>query len=86
LSLRNGYLLLVRWILWGSSGLHFNYLERLLRDSLFLESSTAEHDDGRSDPLFTLDQLGFQEFESNADGTEFFPLEKVCVAMSWNVG
>ena len=52
----------------------------------FLQSRTPEYDDGRADPLFTLNQLGFQEFESDAYGAEFFPLEKFRIAISGNVG
>jgi hypothetical protein len=32
-----------------------------------------------------LDQLGLQQFKPDADGTEFFPLKKLCVAIDWNV-
>jgi hypothetical protein len=33
-----------------------------------------------------LDQLGFKKLETDADGTEFIPLEKLCVAIGGNVG
>jgi hypothetical protein len=38
------------------------------------------------DPLFTLDQLGLQQFDPDAEGAEFVPLEKLCVAIGRNVG
>jgi hypothetical protein len=37
-------------------------------------------------PLFTLDQLGLQELEPDADRTEFFTLEKLRIAICGNVG
>jgi len=33
-----------------------------------------------------LDQLGLEQFEADADRAEFFPLEKLCVAIGRNVG
>jgi len=33
-----------------------------------------------------LDQLGFEKFDTNAEWTEFISLEKLCIAISWNVG
>jgi hypothetical protein len=33
-----------------------------------------------------LDQLRLEKFEADADGTEFFPLEKLRVAIGRNVG
>jgi hypothetical protein len=33
-----------------------------------------------------LDQLRLEKFEADADGTEFIPLEKLCVAIGWNIG
>jgi hypothetical protein len=36
--------------------------------------------------LFALDQLRLQQFKPDAEGTEFIPLEKLCIAISWNIG
>jgi hypothetical protein len=33
-----------------------------------------------------LDQFGLEKFEADADRAEFFPLEKLCVAIGRNVG
>jgi hypothetical protein len=33
-----------------------------------------------------LDQLRLEKFEADADGTEFIPLEKLRVAIGWNIG
>jgi hypothetical protein len=33
-----------------------------------------------------LDQLGLEKFEADAERPEFFPLEKLCVAIGRNVG
>jgi hypothetical protein len=38
------------------------------------------------DPLFTLNQLRLQQFDPDTEGTEFVPLEKLCVAIGRNVG
>jgi hypothetical protein len=32
-----------------------------------------------------LDQLGLEKFEADTDGPEFIPLEKLRVAIGWNV-
>jgi hypothetical protein len=32
-----------------------------------------------------LDQLRLEKFEAYADGTEFIPLEKLCVTIGWNI-
>ncbi len=32
-----------------------------------------------------LDQLRLEKFEADADGTEFIPLKKLCVAIGWNI-
>ncbi len=60
-------------------------MEGLLRGGWFLQSCAAEYDDSRVNPLFTLDQLGFQKFEPDADGAKFFSLEKFCVSIGGNV-
>jgi hypothetical protein len=51
-----------------------------------LQSRTAEHHDGRSDPLLILDQFGLEKFEADADGTEFIPLEKLRVLVGRDIG
>jgi hypothetical protein len=33
-----------------------------------------------------LDQLGLEKFETDANRTEFFPLEKFCVEKGRNIG
>jgi hypothetical protein len=81
LAPRDGRYLATGFIFGGSSGIFFRLSEPNLCDSRFLESGAAEDNNGRLDALLTLDQLGFQEFESDADGAQFFSLEKVRVAI-----
>ncbi len=85
LSPRDGHFQLKGLIVGCSRGLFFRQSEPVLCGSRLVESRTAEDDDGRPDPLFALDQFWLQELESDPDGAQFLPLEKVRIAIGRNV-
>jgi len=86
LSSRDRHLLPMYWIVRGLSRLLFGHAKRMRRGVRFLYPRTAEYDDGRPHSLFTLDQLGLEKFKTDANGAEFFPLEKFCVEKGRDVG
>jgi hypothetical protein len=49
----------------------FGFLQAFPGLSRFNQPRTAEDHDGRADAFFVLDQLGLEQFELQADGTEF---------------
>ncbi|ALA56683.1 hypothetical protein NITMOv2_0244 [Nitrospira moscoviensis] len=63
----------------------FGEPERFPRGGWFLQPGAAEDDDGRLDSLLFLNQLRFQQLKPEAEGTEFFALEKVEIAIGGNV-
>ena len=71
---------------WGASGFLLTQSESFSSRRRFLYSRAAEYDNSGSDAVFALDQLRLEKFEANANGAEFFALEKLQVAIGGNIG
>jgi hypothetical protein len=76
---------LPRLIIWRDGQLCHGFFQNSPGARGLKQSRAAEDDDGRTNPLFRLNQFRFEQFQPQPQGAKLIPLEKVDVVIGRNI-
>ena len=84
-TLRHGHASLQRSVLRAGMRFRCRLFPSLAGEGGFEESRTPEDDNGRTDAVFRLNELRFEQLQSQAHGAKLIALKKVDVSIGWNI-